>query len=159
MYRFTAIVCLLAALAAGCSKEEPESGVTATLVETGTGPRLAPATPKPAPKTRDRKPDPGTGIIAQRGYERLLRGKRAEVVRVTWSWAEYEGRRVIRDQTRSHSRTARVMLSVKDVFERSVDIDLFRTESGELLAVGRGEQLGLATAGAPIQVRGSLETP
>ena len=113
---------LLAALT-GCAREEP---VSATL------PPIAGTTirdPQPAP----RRPTQTTGIIAERGYERLLLGRRAAVTRVTWSWAEREGQRVIRDQTRVHARTTRMMLDVKDVFETSMDIDLYRTESGELL--------------------------
>jgi len=136
MPRLAPIVCLLLALAAsGCGKEEPESAATPLRAETATKPRreAAPPKPGPAPKTRDETPALRTGIIAERGYERLLQGKRAAVTRVTWSWAEYKGLRVIRDQTRMHSKTARVMKSVKDVFESSVDVDLYRTESGELL--------------------------
>ena len=76
------------------------------------------------------------GVIAERGYERRLHGHREAVMRVTWSWADHNGQKVIRDITEVRSRSKRMMLSIGDVFETDVMLDLLRTESGELISIG-----------------------
>jgi hypothetical protein len=72
-------------------------------------------------------------VIAERGYEHLLHGRRSSVQRVTWSWAKHEDQRVVRDVTQVRSRSARNMAGIMDVFETATDYDLLRTPSGELL--------------------------
>ena len=86
-------------------------------------PAVAPRTTKPAT----------TGVFAERGYERLLHNQREAVMRVTWSWVEHKGARVIRDVTVERRRTARDMGGHIDVFEESVQLNLLRTQSGDLI--------------------------
>ncbi|MHC4956783.1 MAG: transglutaminase-like domain-containing protein [Planctomycetota bacterium] len=90
---------------------------------------IPPRTPGP---TAGPVVEPGA-VIAERGYEHLLHGRRSAVQRVTWNWAEHEGRRVVRDITQYRSRSARDMAGTKDVFETATDYDVLRTPSGELL--------------------------
>ncbi len=85
------------------------------------------------------------GVIAERGYERRLHGHREAVMRVTWSWAEHNGKKVIHDITEFRSRSKRMMLSIGDVFETRVTSDLLRTESGELISMTTTVQLASRT--------------
>ena len=85
------------------------------------------------------------GVIAERGYERRLHGHREAVMRVTWSWADHNGQKVIRDITEVRSRSKRMMLSIGDVFETDVTLDLLRTESGELISMTTTVQLASRT--------------
>lgn len=72
-------------------------------------------------------------LIAERAYENQLRGQRAGVYMVQWSWAKHEGQRVVQDITRTRTRTARKMGRMQDVFETSTQSTILRTEDGDLL--------------------------
>ncbi len=72
-------------------------------------------------------------LIAVRRYEQLTNERRAGVYEVRWEWATWNGERVVKDTTTFHSRTARMMGSVKTVFESETTSVLWRRETGELL--------------------------
>jgi len=74
-----------------------------------------------------------TALIAERAYENQLGGRRAGVFVVQWSWAEYEGQRVVKDVTRTRTRTARMMGHMRDIFETRTETTILRTEDGDLL--------------------------
>jgi len=88
----------------------------------------------PASNTAPVAPQPPIGsLIAERAYENQLRGERAGVFNVQWSWAEHEGQRVVQDITRTRTRTARKMGRMRDIFETSTKSTILRTEDGDLL--------------------------
>ena len=87
-------------------------------------------------------PQQREGVIAERGYERILHGRRSAVMRVTWSRIQHEGEWVIRDVTRDNHRSSRNMGGHHDTFETRTRSDLLRTESGELISMTTKTQQG-----------------
>ena len=70
--------------------------------------------PEPARSgTASKAPPLRDNLIAHRRYELLLHGKRAASLDIVWTRETFEGREVVKDVTRTHRRTARMMGPVK----------------------------------------------
>ena len=90
--------------------------------------------PEPARSgTASKAPPLRDNLIAHRRYELLLHGKRAASLDIVWTRETFEGREVVKDVTRTHRRTARMMGPVKDIFEAHEVAVIYRTEDGDLI--------------------------
>jgi len=92
---------------------------------------VEPVAPVTFPPTR---PPVEPSLIADRRYEVLMQGRRAQTYHVRWSRIERDGEVIIQDVTRTKSRSARRMGSMSDVFEARTVTTLLRKESGELIS-------------------------
>ncbi|MGQ0612688.1 MAG: transglutaminase-like domain-containing protein [Planctomycetaceae bacterium] len=97
----------------------------------------------PAPLPRHRGPEPApSDLIAERRYEHLLHGRRSAILEVRWTRVARDGTVLVRDVTKTRSRTARMMGRVRDLFESEDVTDILRTVDGDLVAQRTSMQQG-----------------
>jgi len=99
------------------------------------------ASPAPLPQHRDTAGAP-SDLIAERRYEQLLHGRRSAILEVRWTRVERDGECLVRDVTKTRSRTARMMGRVRDLFESEDVTDVLRTVEGDLITQHSTAQQG-----------------